>query len=48
MNEITNGINENNAVQTPQERAAFLDGRIKANAQIAAESLAAMGYDLKA
>lgn len=48
MNEIISGINENQAIQTPQERATFLDGRIRANAQIAAESLAAMGCDLKA
>lgn len=48
MNEIINGINENNAVQTPQERATLLDGRINANAQIAAESIVAVGRDLKA
>lgn len=48
MNEIINRQNENQAVQTAQERAVFLDGRIKANAQIAAESVAAMGCDLKA
>ena len=48
MNEIISGINEDQAIQTPQERATFLDGRIRANAQIAAESLAAMGSDLKA
>lgn len=47
MNGIISEINENQAVQTPQERATILDGRIKANARIAAESLAAMGCDLK-
>lgn len=48
MNEIINGINGNQAVQTTQERATLLDGRINANAQIAAESIVAVGRDLKA
>lgn len=48
MNEIISEINENQAVQTPQERAILLDKRINANAQIAAESIVAVGRDLKA
>lgn len=48
MNEIISGINKNQAVQTSQERATLLDGRINANAQIAAESIVAVGRDLKA
>lgn len=48
MNEIINGINEKQAVQTPQERATLLDVQINANAQVAAESIVAVGRDLKA
>lgn len=36
------------AEATPQERAALLNSRINANAQLAAESLVAVGRDLKA
>ncbi|MCM1298211.1 MAG: DUF3102 domain-containing protein [Firmicutes bacterium] len=37
----------NEIVQTPKERAALLDCRINANAQTAAESIVAVGRDLK-
>ena len=47
MNEIIKEINEDEAVQTPEEKAALLDRRINANAQIAAESIVAVGRDLK-
>lgn len=36
------------AEATPQERAALLNSRINANTQLAAESLVAVGRDLKA
>lgn len=48
MNEIISGINKNQAIKTPQERATLLDVQINANAQIAAESIVAVGRDLKA
>ena len=47
MNEIIKEINEDETVQTPEEKAALLDRRINANAQIAAESIVAVGRDLK-
>lgn len=46
MNEIINETAQ--IIQTPKERAAILDSRINANAQIAAESIVAVGKDLKA
>ncbi|MCI8602532.1 MAG: DUF3102 domain-containing protein [Ruminiclostridium sp.] len=47
MNEIIQESKQNQASQTAKERAALLDSRINANAQIAAESLVAVGRDLK-
>lgn len=40
--------NEITKVETAQERAIMLNGRINANAKIAAESMAKVGHDLKA
>ncbi len=48
MNEIIQESKQNQIPQTAKERAALLDSRIKANSQIAAESLVAVGRDLKA
>lgn len=48
MNEIVQESKQNQMEQSPEERAILLDSRIHANAQLAAESLVAIGRDLKA
>lgn len=48
MNEIVQELKQNQLVQPPKERATLLDCRINANAQTAAESIVAVGRDLKA